>query len=370
MSRKNRGFTLIELIVGIFIGVTITTAALAFIRHETRLMGATSDRLQVVQSGRAVMDLITNDLRQAGLGMGTDPTGNFPGILVGNFTLNGIAFGDSMGLTLEESRVTGSVAYATTTMDLGIRKASGDQATIVDITGIGTDNGQVQVCNSPGLEYRNDELVLFQDEYLQASLGVRLLNPVGPTGDCPCLNPAGLGQPCLRFVWERPSPMSADAETWASDAGAPGTNFANGQVYGNYRTLVYFVDQSDSLAGRSALRRVDFSELPPGCSGRDDTCGALVARNVEGLFYAVETLDPAVGTWTPLPPATPIPPDVLVRVDVELVLRNENRKDTPQPAVTPQLGGGVRFPPAGQDLVEREVYRTSVQIRNAGLGVN
>lgn len=361
-----RGFTLVELMVGVLIGVTITTAAVAFVRHETRLMGITNDRLGMVQSSRAAMDLLASDLRQAGLGTVSTDTGDFAGLYTGDFALNGANFTSNAAVDLKPSQ---SVAggYTVNSMDLGMRVAAGDQATIVDFTGVGTTAGQIQVCNRPGLAFADDELVLLQGEYNRASLGVRLVQEVTAAGACPCQTT--MGTPCRRFEWSLPG---NDAQGWENDPSARNMNYVNGQVFGNHRTVVYFVDQQDVATGKAELYRMDFSELPGTCAApaRDPSCAGLVADNVEAIYYQVWTLAPGGGGWAQLTPGDPIPIAARIRVDVELVVRGDKEKESEQPAVLADLGGGVRFPDAGRDRVERQVFRTSVQVRNAGIALN
>src|SRR5574339_630921 len=81
-----RGLTLIELMIGVAIALFLTAAAVTFVRHETRLMGVSQDRIDMLQGGRAAIDLIGLDVQQAGQGIGYDEAGNFQGLLLGPFT--------------------------------------------------------------------------------------------------------------------------------------------------------------------------------------------------------------------------------------------------------------------------------------------
>ena len=109
------------------------------------LMGVTEDRLDMVQASRVVMNLISSDVRSAGLGL-RPQTGQFQGLLTGPFTVGGVPFGGAGTLQVQEADATGSgtfTPYAVPTQDLGVRLADGDQATIVDFTGKGSTAGSM-----------------------------------------------------------------------------------------------------------------------------------------------------------------------------------------------------------------------------------
>lgn len=361
---SKRGFTLIELLVGVLIGVFLTTAAVGFVRHETRLMGLTQDRLALVQSSRAALDLLSSDLRQAGLGLVRDPAGNFPGFMTGPFTVNGIQFNTGNDISLSKGAPSPGT-YTLTTMDLGIRVALGQQATIVGFTGIGSSVGTVQICNSPGLYFRDGELVLLQDEFFSSAQSVRFANEIPATGDCPCANPF-VSDPCKAYSWQLPD-SGKSGEFWQSFGGAGNINYRGGQTFGAFSTIVYFVSQAAS-GDRGELRRVDFDSQGASCLARDGSCGAEVAGNVEAMFYKIWAFTPATATWMEVNPGDPIDSNDRVRVDMELVVRSRVQKENVQPVIQAQLAPApVDIPGAGDpDKIERQVFRTSVDIRNSG----
>ena len=78
--RTQRGLTLLELLVGVFIAIFLTAAAVAFAAHETRLMGVSQARLEASSAGRAALDLLADDLAMAGAGVGHFENGDFAGV--------------------------------------------------------------------------------------------------------------------------------------------------------------------------------------------------------------------------------------------------------------------------------------------------
>src|SRR5436190_23826782 len=100
-SASERGVTLIELMVGVFIALFLTAAAVAFASHETKLLGYSNDQIDLEQSGRAAIDLLSQDIRMAGSGVGTTispgPTnGAYLGLQVGVFGMpGGLQFNDN-----------------------------------------------------------------------------------------------------------------------------------------------------------------------------------------------------------------------------------------------------------------------------------
>src|SRR5688572_25158030 len=92
---NNRGFTLLELLVGSSMGIVVTLAAFAFAQRQTRNMAYVTESVTLSQAGRSVIDMLAEDLRHAGAGVGYRADGTFGGIYTGSFRLGGATFNAS-----------------------------------------------------------------------------------------------------------------------------------------------------------------------------------------------------------------------------------------------------------------------------------
>lgn len=355
--RARRGVTLIELMVGMVIGLLLTTAAVAFVRSESRLMGVTEDRLDMVQASRVALKLISSDLRSAGLGTRPE-AGEFRGLLMVPFALDGVTFGAAPDLQLEEVAPDGSVStYGVPVQDLGVRLADGPQATVVSYIGSPASGGSITVCHHAGLALRSGDVVLLQDQpgISTQTVLLRLPRAPEPCGDC--------RSGCVRANFFEPSSATLN---YRSNTGAT-QNYDLGQMYGDYKEVVWFVVPDPDRPGRGALRRKAYSARQPTCTARDNSCGALVARNVEALFYQVYQFAPG-GGWSQVPAGVRPRADARVRIDVELVTRAEESADQTFPQVQAQLApaGPISLPTIPRDRVARRVFRATVELRNSG----
>jgi prepilin-type N-terminal cleavage/methylation domain-containing protein len=61
--RREDGFTIVELLAGMAIGLVVIAAAFALLEASVRTTVRTQQRVELVQRGRAAMDLITRQLR-------------------------------------------------------------------------------------------------------------------------------------------------------------------------------------------------------------------------------------------------------------------------------------------------------------------
>lgn len=354
------GFTLIEVMVGLTIGLLLTTAAVAFVRSESKLMGVTEDRLEMVQASRVVLNLIASDVRASGLGL-RPVNDEFPGLLTGAFTVGGVNFGGGVNLNLEQADADGVGAftqYNVPTQDLGVRLADGEQATIVAFTGRGSGAGTMTICDHPGLALRNGEIVMLQDLTTVSTWAVELSN-VAAAAVCA----ADCRNGCIPLAWQEPVDA---AHQYEGNAGAA-QEYRLGQLFASYKTVTWFIVPDDDRADRGVLRRMTWDDTQPSCAARDNTCGALVARNAEALYYRVYQFTPDAG-WAEVPAGTGPDADARVRVDLELLMRAEEAADQTFRQVTAQLapGGPTTFPPAARDRIERQVFRATVELRNAG----
>ena len=358
MRAQQRGFTLIEVTVGIAIGVFLTAAAVSFVRFETRLMGLSNERLDMVQTGRSGLDIIAKDLRLAGMGMSLDAANDFVGLLHGTFTLDGVQFnpnGFSADINLERGQPA-PITYATQTQDLGIRAASGTQSSIVDFTTSG-GSGTMRVCDHAELDLDGGEIVLIRDQEYLANRAIEVSVP-SAVGACRCQDG------CVDVSWGEPAEASHRFENYP---GAQNVDYNLGSLFADFETIVYFVADQGSGPGRGQLRRAQFDEANIGTcnTARDATCGVAVSEDVEALYFAIWGFDPTTGQWAQVAPGASIPGDQRLRVDVELIARIRPEGNRVNPPVVSVLTGNS-LPPAGRDRIEREVFRTSVDIKNSG----
>jgi len=355
------GFTLVELIVAMLIGSLLTTAAVAFVRSESKLMGVTEDRLEITQASRVVLNLIASDLRSAGLGL--RPTANqFDGLLTGAFNVGPVAFGPG-NIQLEQADVDQAPgaptnAYNRPTQDLGVRLADGDQATIVAFDGTGGGSGNFTVCDNPGLNFRNNEVVLLQDQTSLSTWAVELTN-VGASSVCA----ANCASGCVPLTWQRPV---SPAHRYVGNSG-DNVDYRLGQMFGEFKTVVWFLVPDPNRPNRGVLRRMTWDDTQPDCAARDNNCGALVARNVEAFYYRVYQFTPD-GGWLEIAPGGAPDADGRIRVDIELVMRAEESSSQTFNQIQAELAPGAPapFPQAARDRIARRVFRATVELRNAG----
>lgn len=399
-----RGVTLIELVVGSLIALFLTAAAVSFARHETKLLGFSTERLEMQQASRSALDLMANDLRLAGAGIGYNNASAFQGLLFGRFVVNGVTFNPGVDPTTGEPAaviqlnrsdlITGAAVaaapYAMGTEDIGIQYANGYFGTITDLQP-GAVTGTY--CLVPGITFRPGERSLIRTEDGISTRSVRFWNQ-GATG----CNDTGWCQPpstCARGIFANDIP-GLQYVSGAGATGATGAGYSGGELTTGFTTQVYFVDSSDPAnPNMGSLRRMTFDERlgQPGfvCPGRNSTCGETVAANVETLQAEIWLWDgdAVPGQWTrftgntldPARAATlnpPIPEEdrfmkARIRVDLELIIRMRVPDDRPRPGLQSALNPLICVPntqgcpsAAAVDAVERRSYRTSVELKNGG----
>ena len=372
------GLTLVELLIGTFIALTLTAAAVAFAVHETRLMGASQDRLVIAQTTHAALDLIAEDVAQAGSGIGYDSAGNFAGLMLGNFTVGACGYGlNTVSLTeVDQLNVAGTV-YSVPTTDLGIRYANGNYAGIADYNALGGQpSGQhCQDMDFGDIWFAPNELVVLRSDSgaaahtavinSQATQGAP--NTFSGTG-CSyteCNNTPGR---CIDFTFTLDS-------SWRTDALAGTANYARGEIHGGYREVVWYVEQSaDPALGHQfgSLRRALFTttNLPSSCVARAGS-GVEVTQYIETLLVQPYTLNPQTGLWERWTAAPPINNARRIRLDLELVIRSQSPAPAPQRETELLLATPAQCIPAGScggntDYGKRFVYRTSVEVKNSG----
>ncbi len=408
-----RGFTLIELMVGAAIAVFLTAAAMAFSSHELKLMGHSNQEIEMQQGARAALDLLVQDLRRAGQGLGYTANGTihnnpvnsaFAGLVTGSFGLshngntpqfntNGqpmipagvlpvpAGAGHAINLRTTDNRgLPVAATLASVTMDLGIMFADGDYASIADYRAAGVNAGSGQFCREnpvpADLAFEaGDEVVMRTQDGLTAR-AVRLTN-VAAAGACSfnrCLNG------CVNYTF------TALPQLFQTDSSAANVLYAGGEIHGGLTTVVWFVTTNNlpPMDNIGILRRAVLDQNNT-CDGRGpppgNNCGAIVADFVEGLFVQVWRWVPGgaggPGTWTNAGQG-PVQSTDRLRVDVELVVRSRSASNKPQqrvpvrlmgggPACLPNIAAPCANPPGSVDWIRRRAYRTSVEIKNSGL---
>ena len=323
------------------IGLFTLAVAVQVASDHTSLLGQTSKRVDMLQSARGAVELLSEDLRHAGLGIGYRPDGQFGGLIRGTFTVQGGAQFFSNGV--QQTLTTGSIS----TDDLGIRIATGDLRTIASFSG-----NQGQICAGSVLA-AEDTVVMLSREALHVQTA-RLLT----LNDAACVN-GQCRDGCSTFTF-------ALDGSYSSDADASTANYVGGMMVGDYAELVWFVAPGADNDGE--LRRAEVTQAQP-CTARDQTCGGLVADNVETIQVAVWQWDETLGQWVDQTLTTAIGDRRRVRVDVELVLRagTDGQAGAHQPVAlqldTACVGGACG---GTADSYRRFVMRTSVEVRNGG----
>lgn len=342
MSHRQRGFTLIELMVAVGISSFLVAAALMLVRHEVRLLGLSDQTLQLTQSTRLALNLLSEDLRLAGAGVGYSEGGEFAGIEIGSFTRGGATFQSN-------NRALNLPGGASVTDDVGLFYANGNAGTIEGYS----SGGVLRMCKAPDKRplFEGKETVLLRSEDGLAARTVIITAPATDSGciDGDCVN----GCELYNFM--------ADT-SFESGVGVATVNFSGGTATGGFRRVTYFVEASDPTdVRRGHLRRVEGD-----CPALDATCGQRLAENFESIQMRVfQRVD---GNWVDVTEAAG-PPDTYdrIRVDLELVARARTEGDGPTDAVLAALEPNLCFQTCGaQDRFKRRVMRVSVEVKNSG----
>lgn len=396
-----RGLTLIEVMIGTLIAIFLTSAAVIFASHETKLLGFSTEQIEMQQSARTAIDLLARDLELAGAGVGyincspatctprTDgnpATGpRFAGLQTGRF--NALGPGGSAGLVFNDQGSVAapfpnpihqvalrgatsgnalSAAVNVPTHDLGILMADEQRVTIA-AHNPGTNLGEI--CDatnalpaSPIRLYalmRDETLISGRSTLLEVTSNAALGNCT--YGACaPNIAAGGEGCRTVRFVND-PWPV---AQQFNSDTAAAVLNYSGGEAAIGYKQVVWWVENDAIPADshRANLRRGEFgfnsvtgAEQACPVGGRG-TCGGEVAYNVETLHYQVwrfnpngpASLDPTQDfRWQRVPsgpidgffPADPTNPRPRLRVDVELVVRARVADERVHPGIRMTVPG-------------------------------
>lgn len=377
-SRGRRGVTLIELVIGVLIATFLTAAAVAFAAHETRLMGISRDKLDMSQSSRASLDLLVSDLAMAGGGLGYDAAGTFRGVDIGRFGYGACGFnstGAEIGYNPAQPVAAGAhelinlrtvgpqgtrpAAYQMRTMDLLTIYADGSYASIATETA-----GLRQFCANPGTAFGPNELGVMAtaDGLAATAISIQTNNAIVPcAGNAQCLNG------CVNFTF-------VAAPNYQSQVGAVALRYVGGELRGGLKNVIWFV-ASDGQDG--TLRRHVFDTSNLNCAGRNNNLGGAVANNVESMqfqlyqFITDPGLEP-VPRWVNMGQSQLNGQRFKTRMDVEIVMRSRTSSDNLKRPAQLRLQTNLCVPNTGpcnvpQDAGERDVFRTSVEIKNAGI---
>ncbi|MEL7368242.1 MAG: hypothetical protein AAFN74_04975 [Myxococcota bacterium] len=336
------GFTMTELLVGTAIGIFTLSVAVQLASDQSQMLGRTSRSVDTMQSARRAIELLAEDLRHAGMGIGYRPSGEFGGLIRGNFTVPGGAQFVSDGFT--QTLATGNMA----TDDLGIRVAQGDLRTIASFFG-----SLGQICGGSDIEV-GDTVVLLSREALHAQTA-RIMSLTGaPCTKGQCLNG------CQSFTY-------VSDPSYVSDNEATTANYVGGSMVGDFAEIVWFVVPGSDGSGE--LRRALVTQQDP-CSARDSTCGGLVAEDIETLQVAIWQWDDTLNQWVNQTPTSALADRRRVRVDLEVVVRGtaDDQAGARLPiALTLDQNRCMGGPCGGAaDKYQRVVVRTSIEVRNGG----
>jgi hypothetical protein len=352
--------------IGVAIALFLTAAAVTFVRHETRLLGISQDRVDMIQGSRAAIDLIANDLRAAGQGIGYDEAGNFQGLLLGNFTAGGLntwnGNGNSRSINLNDTTNKANIgnAWVSNVVDIGVLYAAGSYRTVNDWDPGGVleycardDDGDGAMDMGTGFGV-NDVQIIRADNGAAAET-IQLAGIAGPqncntqVGDCLF--------DCYTAGWSL-APIQIFSTGVASEP-----SYVGGELAGGIQQVVYFVVANNN--GFGALQRVVFTNN--NCAAIDQNCGGTVATGVESLQMQI-------WQWQQTPPqwvnagVGPINGMDRIRVDLELVVRADGTDERQHEAIALRLSPGncAPMPCTTRDYTERRAYRTSVEIKNSG----
>lgn len=339
---RNRGFTLIELIISTAIGAMTVAVAVRFFADHTHLLNNTMNTTQMNQDARLAMNLLVRDLRHAGAGAAYRPDGRFAGLLRGSFSAPGGAqfYANDTQLSLESGEVP--------TDDLGLRVALGDVRTIA------SSQGNVgEVCSGGGYKSGDVVLMLTREGLHARSAKLGSLSATQCTdGQCE--------RGCELFTIE-------NDDTYLSDLSAVNASFSGGEMLGDFAQVVWFVVGGADAKGQ--LRRAETSNAAP-CSNRDEDCGGTIAEGVETLQIAVHQWDPTTASWLDRTLETEITGRERIRVDVEMVAKaTVGPGGTSRERAKLSLSPGTCIPmPCDGSRVDtpRQVLRASVELKNSG----
>ena len=359
LKPNSRGFTLMEALVGLACALIVLLGAVGFAHYEIRTLGISRDNLEMTQAGRMSLDLMLDDLANAGAGIGYNEAGAFAGLENGRFLRNGAEFFSNNGRLVQIDNVDVNAPDTATgfpTDDIGLTMAEGQYVTI---TFWGATAGQV--CGPSG--FSSGDIVLVRSADGISAKSVQISSVTIGAG---CVSGTSCQMGCEDITY-----VADPDSSYRSSAFVDNVNYSGGTMAGGFKQITWFITASDP--NRPQLRRLIGS-----CPTLDDTCGDLVSDNVDSLHMRV--FERIGATWSDrtdlgITAGSANP----VRVDVELVLRAARSDVTGQGHPHARLvledrclpGPDVTLPGACQNqaspnLLRRLVLRASVELKNAG----
>lgn len=331
--------SLVEVMVATAVGASVVAFGLVVTGDFNRGYQRHAGSLDSARSLRSALELIAQDVRQAGVGVGYTADGEFPGLVTGNFTVQGAAFS-------AEGRAVSTVDGPMTVQDLGLRRATGTRRTVLWLD----PSGEGEIC--AGLSFEPEDLSIVADRGGRRSRTVRVLSS-SPSG---CVRGLCTGG-CTSIQFE-------EDDAWVSDPAAREGRAQGGDLFSRYESVVWFVAADDR--GQPELRRV--GSLSPPCADADAGCGELAAPGVLWLRFRVHRHDG--DGWIPVGLDRPLMTEDRLRVDLELAGRAPSDPGVgPMAAVASQMDTELCAPApcgSGSDRVPRAVARTTVEVKNAG----
>lgn len=338
-----RGFTLLELMVALGIGLAISFLAFTLTADMQRYSHRHMSELGASQRLRQVLDLIASDVYHAGIGVGYTPTGEFEGFLVGDFQAEGGAQFDV------DNRSITTVDGVLLTDDLGVRRADGERRTILYL-----EEGLGLICD--GMNFEANELVAVTARNGSGARTLRVLDH--SSADC---TRGSCVDGCQSITY-------SEDETYRSDSSVVGRSFSAGDLYRGFETVVWFVVTDDE--GNPSLRRAGQQALAS-CSDVSASCGAEVAEGIEVVQYTMWQMDSSTEEWVEVSKESAITAEEALRVDIEIVAKGQSDPNIGmQHVVESQLEPSLCIPTHcgdnSHDQTPRLVLRTTIEVRNAG----
>ncbi|MEO1227563.1 MAG: hypothetical protein AAFZ18_01570 [Myxococcota bacterium] len=340
---RRRGFSLLETLTGLALGTFVSVGALVLTSNFQRFSHRHVGEIETSQGLRRALDLMSEDLRNAGVGVGYMPDGTFSGLLGGAFSLPG---GASFSAN---NRAIKTVDGSLLTDDLGVRRALGRRRTIAYL-----DGGYGEVCR--GLNLAADDIVSVVS---RSGLAGRTLRIVSASATTCSRNPCSNGCQGLSF---------ASDPSYLSDPSALSRRFTAGDMFQEYETVVWFI--AVDADGFPSLRRVGGAAIQT-CAAADESCGGEVGEGVEFIQMAWWRLDSS-GAWVSVSHDSMVQTEDPLKVDVEIVTRTRQDPGVGRSRhVESEIETGLCVPAhCGRtetpDRVPRTVLRTSIEVRNAG----
>lgn len=345
------GLTLIELVVGVGVGALVLLMSVAFAHQEIAMLDISQDSLAMTQSGRISLDMLADDLANAGVSVGYSEAGEFLGLEVGTWGAGAFNSNNRDLVNLE-------TGPNIPTDDIKIRSAAGEHVTIVSWS----PPGSGVICGPSGFQ-QDDNVVLRSADGISAK-ALTLISAPAATA-CPTNVTCASG--CESFAGNANAALSTMFPAGVNE------NYEGGFIGGGFREVTWFVEDTDpAFPGVGRLRR---AEGP--CAAANNACGDVVADNVEAMQMRVYTFDG--NTWIDQTGSgTRIASGDRIRVDVELALRARSPEKlamyepaqlmlwSPIPGTPYCLPGGSGCGGDPKDNVRRMVMRTSVELRNGG----